>query len=59
MAGYEGARAAMQPGMANLLLKHMHETLKLDLEIATDILNRSSTIVGTELQLMADRGNQI
>tara|TARA_R100000655_G_scaffold82935_2_gene122485 strand:+ start:3620 stop:5656 length:2037 start_codon:yes stop_codon:yes gene_type:complete len=59
MAGYEGARAAMQPGMANLLLKHMHETLKLDLEVATDILNRASTIVGTELQLMADRGNQI
>jgi hypothetical protein len=61
MVGYESAAPSrkMQPGMANLLLKHMHETLKIDLEVATEILNRASMLVGTELQLMADRGNQI
>ena len=59
MAGYEGARSANQPGVANLLLKHMNETLQLDTKITLDILNRAAALVGTELQLLAGRGSML
>ena len=59
MAGYEGARSKLQPGIANLLLKHMNETLKLDSKITLDILNRAAILVGTELQQLAGRGSML
>jgi len=59
MAGYEGARSANQPGIANLLLKHINQTLQLNTKVAQDILQRAAALVGTELQLLAGRGDML
>ena len=59
MEGYEGARSKMQPGIANLLLKHMNDTLQLDTKVTTEILTRAASLVGTELQLLAGRGSML
>ena len=59
MAGYGGARATEQTTISNLLIKHIESTLGLGTKTAQHILTNAGAIVGTQLQLMAERGEQI
>ena len=59
MAGYEGARAKLQPGISSTLLKHVHGTLNLGNQVTEEIIDRAAILVGTELQLSAGRGSML
>ena len=58
-AGYEGARTKLQPGIANVLLKHINDTLNLGTKVTQEIIDRAAILVGTELQLLAGRGSML
>ena len=59
MAGYGGARTTEQTTISNLLIKHIETTLNLGTKAAQEVLTNAGSIVGTQLQLMAERGEQI
>mgnify|MGYP003637234239 CR=1 FL=1 len=59
MSGYGGARSKEQTTISNLLIKHMEQTLELGSEVAQQVLTEAGVIVGTNIQLMAERGEQI
>lgn len=48
-----------QPGVANMLLKHFQDTLKLSDFTVQEILAEAAIIYGTEMQIMSDRADQL